>query len=132
MPIAANNRATPIPQTFSLDAARSDHLNSYSSIVARARRGSILVRRSPSARSHAKRLTQRRLGRARLPLVFLVHASGTTARVWLGRDFDHASLIALPSLHEQLLFWLFRSHHGVFLFFVLSGFLIGRLWWPRQ
>ena len=64
-------------------------------------------------------------------LVFLVHASGNLARVWLGIDLDATTLRALPTPLHQLLFWLFRSHHGVFLFFVLSGFLIGRLWWPR-
>src|SRR5262249_12925364 len=49
----------------------------------------------------------------------------------LGLDFEAASFFALPGAGERALFWLFRSHHGVFLFFVLSGFLIGRMWWPR-
>jgi peptidoglycan/LPS O-acetylase OafA/YrhL len=64
-------------------------------------------------------------------LVFLVHASGNLARGWLGVDLDRATLRGMPSPPEQVLFWVFRSQHGVFLFFVLSGFLIGRLWWPR-
>jgi lipoprotein-anchoring transpeptidase ErfK/SrfK len=61
------------PQTFSASAALSDKLSRYTSVVAHARHGSILVRRSPSLRSHAKRLVERRLGKAKLPLLFLVH-----------------------------------------------------------
>ena len=45
---------------------------------------------------------------------------------------QRASFASLTLRASALLFWLYRSHHGVFLFFVLSGFLIGRMWWPRQ
>ena len=64
-------------------------------------------------------------------LVFCVHAAGNAAKVVYGHDFEAASFLSLNSAGERALFWLFRSHHGVFLFFVLSGFLIGRMWWPR-
>ncbi len=64
-------------------------------------------------------------------LVFCVHAAGNTAKVALGIDFEGASFASLHGAGERALFWLYRSHHGVFLFFVLSGFLIGRMWWPR-
>lgn len=64
-------------------------------------------------------------------LVFCVHAAGNSASVALGVDFERASFDSLPTAFERELFWLYRSHHGVFLFFVLSGFLIGRMWWPR-
>jgi len=64
-------------------------------------------------------------------LVFCVHAAGNAAAVALGVDFERAHFAALPTAGERALFWLYASHHGVFLFFVLSGFLIGRLWWPR-
>ena len=64
-------------------------------------------------------------------LVFCVHAAGNSARVALGLDFEKADFASLPTAFERTLFWLYRSHHGVFLFFVLSGFLIGRMWWPR-
>ena len=64
-------------------------------------------------------------------LVFCVHAAGSAAILFLGRDLDVVALHTLTSDGERLLFWLHRSHHGVFLFFVLSGFLIGRMWWPR-
>jgi len=64
-------------------------------------------------------------------LVFCVHAAGNAGTFFLGRNFDLASFASLSTPGERLLFWLYRSHHGVFLFFVLSGFLIGKLWWPR-
>ena len=62
-------------------------------------------------------------------LVFCVHAAGNSAAVALNLDLERTSFTALHSASERLLFWLYRSHHGVFLFFVLSGFLIGRMWW---
>ena len=52
----------------------------------------------------------------------------TRRRCSLGTDAIRASSEATWS--ESLLFWLHRSHHGVYLFFVLSGYLIGRMWWP--
>ena len=65
-------------------------------------------------------------------LVFCVHAAGNAANVALGINLDSASFSGLNGFTERALFWLYRSHHGVFLFFVLSGFLIGRMWWPRR
>ena len=62
-------------------------------------------------------------------LVFCVHAAGNAAAVLLGTDVIASSDTVTVS--ESLLFWLHRSHHGVYLFFVLSGYLIGRMWWPR-
>jgi peptidoglycan/LPS O-acetylase OafA/YrhL len=64
-------------------------------------------------------------------LVFCVHAAGNAATVVAGLDLGHASFLALATWPQRLLFWLQRSHHGVFLFFVLSGYLIGRMWWPQ-
>ena len=64
-------------------------------------------------------------------LVFFVHAAGNTAAVTYGVNFDQVHAAPLASAYEVALYWLFQSHHGVFLFFVLSGFLIGRMWWPR-
>jgi len=63
--------------------------------------------------------------------VFLVHAAGISAFIFLDINFDQTTFAGLPAPHEKFLYWLHRSHHGVFLFFVLSGFLIGKLWWPR-
>jgi peptidoglycan/LPS O-acetylase OafA/YrhL len=64
-------------------------------------------------------------------LVFCVHAAGNASAVVLGADFERARFATLTTIGERVLFWLYASHHGVFLFFVLSGFLIGRMWWPR-
>ena len=64
-------------------------------------------------------------------LVFCVHAAGNAAFVVLGADFERVRFAELPSVGGRVLFWLYASHHGVFLFFVLSGFLIGRMWWPN-
>ncbi|MFO1414690.1 MAG: acyltransferase [Burkholderiales bacterium] len=63
-------------------------------------------------------------------LVFCVHAAGNAVEVSSRLDLDHVHLGDLSEAADLLLFWLWRSHHGVFLFFVLSGFLIGRMWWP--
>ena len=64
-------------------------------------------------------------------LVFCVHAAGNAAAVVAGLDLGHESFLSLATWSQRLLFWLQRSHHGVFLFFVLSGYLIGRMWWPQ-
>lgn len=64
-------------------------------------------------------------------LVFCVHAAGNTAAVIAGLDLGQGAFLSLPTSPQRVLFWLQRSHHGVFLFFVLSGYLIGRMWWPR-
>lgn len=64
-------------------------------------------------------------------LVFCVHAAGNAAVVIAGLDVGNASFLSLATWPQRVLFWLQRSHHGVFLFFVLSGYLIGRMWWPR-
>ena len=61
-------------------------------------------------------------------LVFLVHAGGNTAFVVWGVDLQSASFTSLASNAQRFIFWLYRSHHGVFLFFVLSGYLIARMW----
>jgi peptidoglycan/LPS O-acetylase OafA/YrhL len=61
-------------------------------------------------------------------LVFLVHAAGNAASVLWGLDLERASPSSLDGLAQRVVHWLHRSHHGVFLFFVLSGFLIARMW----
>ncbi len=64
-------------------------------------------------------------------LVFCVHAAGNGAWIAFNLEFEGAALTAMTTWSARALFWLHRSHHGVYLFFVLSGYLIGRMWWPR-
>ena len=68
-------------------------------------------------------------------LVFCVHAAGNTAAVVLRRRLRaHATSRRSRAIGERLLFWLFRSHHGVFLFFVLVADFLNRprMWaWPQ-
>ena len=84
---------------------------------------------SPSSTRHYEALDGLR-GFAVL-LVFCVHAAGNAAGVLFGMETGPSAMQATSGWDEQLLFWLHRSHHGVYIFFVLSGFLIGRMWWPR-
>ncbi|MEP7329927.1 MAG: acyltransferase [Betaproteobacteria bacterium] len=64
-------------------------------------------------------------------LVFCVHAAGISASVIFGADLDLTNILTLSTWPQRVLYWLQRSHHGVFLFFVLSGYLIGHMWWPQ-
>ena len=64
-------------------------------------------------------------------LVFCVHAAGNAAVVIAGIDLEATTIHAMTTWSQRVLYWLHRSHHGVFLFFVLSGYLIGRMWWPQ-
>ena len=59
-------------------------------------------------------------------LVFCVHVFGWLLAARTGGSPDASSLRDFNGLN-LLLAWLFLSHHGVHVFFVLSGFLIGRL-----
>jgi exopolysaccharide production protein ExoZ len=61
-------------------------------------------------------------------LVFCVHAAGNAALIVWGIDFQSVSFTSLASHAQRIFFWLYRSHHGVFLFFVLSGYLIAKMW----
>ncbi len=86
---------------------------------------------SPAARAPTHLAALDGLRGVAVLLVFCVHAAGNAAAVLAGLDLGHESFLSLPTWPQRVLFWLQRSHHGVFLFFVLSGFLIGRMWWPR-
>ena len=57
-------------------------------------------------------------------LVFYVHQFGYAAN-YLGRDLN-APLGNMDNA-DRFLLWLVNSNYGVYLFFVLSGFLIGRM-----
>lgn len=59
-------------------------------------------------------------------LVFCVHCFGLLLARRVNADIE---ALSINSLHgwNAVLKWLFMSHHGVYLFFILSGFLICRL-----
>jgi exopolysaccharide production protein ExoZ len=60
-------------------------------------------------------------------LTFCVHYFGTYLLLTLGKTPDLLSFKDMPTLSSQAAYALFRSHYGVYLFFVISGFLIGRI-----
>lgn len=60
-------------------------------------------------------------------LVFLVHFVDHYVRRYGGPDFEHASILDAPGIGRALAHYLWASHYGVDLFFLLSGFLIFRL-----
>ena len=77
---------------------------------------------SGSSRSHAMEGLR---GFAVL-LVFFVHCFGLILARRVNTDVDALSINSLNGWNAVLK-WLFMSHHGVYLFFILSGFLICRL-----
>jgi len=60
-------------------------------------------------------------------LTFCVHYFGTYLLLTLGKSPDAMSFRDMTTLSSQVAYVLFRSHYGVYLFFVISGFLIGRI-----
>jgi peptidoglycan/LPS O-acetylase OafA/YrhL len=60
-------------------------------------------------------------------LTFCVHYFGTYLLLTLGKAPDILSFKDMTTLSSQVAYALFRSHYGVYLFFVISGFLIGRI-----
>ncbi|CAG1006823.1 hypothetical protein BURK2_03525 [Burkholderiales bacterium] len=60
-------------------------------------------------------------------LVFGVHFGGAVLGGGLGLDVENIPLQDLLGRWRKLLSWMFASHHGVYLFFILSGFLICRM-----
>ncbi|HTS20520.1 MAG TPA: acyltransferase [Casimicrobiaceae bacterium] len=59
-------------------------------------------------------------------LVFAVHFSGSFTAVHRATNFDLVGDFFSLNLTDQLLYWLFYSHYGVYIFFVISGFVISR------
>lgn len=60
-------------------------------------------------------------------LIFLVHYFDDYARRALGVDLNALRLDSAVDPVTKLAYWLFASHYGVDLFFLLSGFLIYRI-----
>src|SRR5215468_8994213 len=59
-------------------------------------------------------------------LVFAVHFSGAFELVHRGTNFDQVTDFFSLGPADRLLYWLFYSHYGVYLFFAISGFVITR------
>ncbi|MGO4173223.1 acyltransferase family protein [Bosea sp. TAF32] len=60
-------------------------------------------------------------------LTFLVHFCGTYMATFRGGNPNVVRFAEWEKAPDRLLYWLFHSHHGVYIFFMLSGFLICRI-----
>jgi exopolysaccharide production protein ExoZ len=65
-------------------------------------------------------------------LTFFVHFIWVIGGWFYQRDFEMLSIRDAKSAAEGCLIWLYHSQHGVFLFFVLSGYLMGRKWFGNR
>jgi exopolysaccharide production protein ExoZ len=60
-------------------------------------------------------------------LTVLMHYVWVAGVILLGRDVERESLLEATGFAHALAIWLFHSQHGVYLFFVLSGYLIASI-----
>ncbi|MGF7055253.1 peptidoglycan/LPS O-acetylase OafA/YrhL [Bosea sp. OAE752] len=60
-------------------------------------------------------------------LTFLVHFCGTYMATFRGGNPNVVRFAGWSDPFDRFLYWLFHSHHGVYIFFMLSGFLICRI-----
>ena len=60
-------------------------------------------------------------------LTFLVHYCGTYLASFRGANPNFVALDGWQGGFDKVMYWLFRSHHGVYIFFMLSGYLIAKL-----
>jgi exopolysaccharide production protein ExoZ len=65
-------------------------------------------------------------------LTFFVHFAWVVGGWIYQRNFEMLAISDAKSVPEALLIWLCHSQHGVFLFFVLSGYLMGRKWFSGR
>ncbi|MGL4231020.1 MAG: acyltransferase family protein [Casimicrobium sp.] len=65
-------------------------------------------------------------------LTFFVHFVWVIGGWLYQRDFEMLAIRDAKSALEGFLIWLYHSQHGVFLFFVLSGYLMGRKWFGMR
>ncbi len=65
-------------------------------------------------------------------LTFFVHFIWVIGGWFYQRDFEMVAISDAKSTVEGFLIWLYHSQHGVFLFFVLSGYLMGRKWFGNR
>ena len=60
-------------------------------------------------------------------LTFLVHYCGTYMSSFRGANPNSVAFEGWQGGFDKVMYWLFRSHHGVYIFFMLSGYLIAKL-----
>lgn len=60
-------------------------------------------------------------------LTYLVHYCGSYMAKFRGGNPNQVPFANWPETFDKVMYWLFHSHHGVYIFFLLSGFLIARL-----
>jgi exopolysaccharide production protein ExoZ len=60
-------------------------------------------------------------------LTFLVHYFGTYMATFRGANPNVVAFAGWVKPFDRLMFWLFHSHHGVYIFFLLSGYLIAKI-----
>jgi peptidoglycan/LPS O-acetylase OafA/YrhL len=65
-------------------------------------------------------------------LIFLTHFCGTYLGQYFRVGCDGIRIWDLPTFPSKVAYWAFRSHYGVELFFVLSGFLVFRMIMARE
>ena len=61
-------------------------------------------------------------------LTFAMHFAWLYGALFLGVDLESKYLPDATGIESAVVIWLHYSLHGVFLFFMISGYLIGRLW----
>lgn len=60
-------------------------------------------------------------------LTFSVHFFGGYLATFRGANPDRVPLSDFPNFLDKAMYWLYHSHHGVSIFFILSGFLISTI-----
>ncbi len=60
-------------------------------------------------------------------LTFSVHFFGGYLAVFRSGNPNQVPLSAFPDILDKAMYWLYFSHHGVSIFFILSGFLISTI-----
>jgi exopolysaccharide production protein ExoZ len=60
-------------------------------------------------------------------LTFNVHFFGGYLATFRGGNPNRVPLSDFPSFFDKAMYWLYHSHHGVSIFFILSGFLISTI-----
>lgn len=60
-------------------------------------------------------------------LTYLVHFCGSYMALFRGANPNLVAFAEWPENFDRVMYWLFRSHHGVYIFFILSGYLIAKI-----